>query len=88
VKRGKTGRHELQSKGEEAVRAFVPSPLPPDPPLVLDGTLQTRLEAAGHAVGRLDVISTLLPDPTLFLYGKRPMPDELLVMDRAGLLAS
>jgi len=41
----------------------------PDPPLVLDGARQGLLERALLALGRLDSITTLLPDPHLFLYG-------------------
>jgi Fic family protein len=43
-------------------------PLPPVPPLALDEVLQPLLEAAVLAVGRLDGVSTLLPDKALFLY--------------------
>lgn len=52
----------------KSVRAFLPVPLPPDPPLVLDGTLQQAFESAALALGRLDNISAFLPDTTLFLY--------------------
>ena len=38
------------------------------PDLVLDDRLQQSLEAAGLAVGRLDGVSTLLPDKEIFLY--------------------
>ena len=68
MKRGPTGRHEVSKGGGETVRAFVPAPLPPDPPLVLSGPLQQLLERAAHAVGRLDSISTHLPATDLFLY--------------------
>jgi Fic family protein len=50
------------------VRAFVPAPLPPDPPLEIDATLRDRLDAAHLALGRLDSVTTLLPDTHLFLY--------------------
>ena len=66
--RGEIGRYERTSAGSEQVHAFVPFPLPPDPPLALDGSLQGLLEAATLAVGRLDAISTLLPDAAIFLY--------------------
>ncbi|MBC7084192.1 MAG: hypothetical protein PWR07_2283 [Bacillota bacterium] len=69
MKRGLTGRFETFHIGDETVRAFVPDPLPPDPPLVLDGARQVLLERALLALGRLDSIATLLPDPHLFLYG-------------------
>jgi len=68
VKRGETGRYELTAVGGESVRAFVPALLPPVPPLALDGGLQSQLESAVLALGRLDGVSTLLPDKSLFLY--------------------
>jgi len=68
VKRGTTGRYETTTTAGESVRAFVPRPLPPLPPLDLDGPLQLLLEQALVALGRLDSLSTLLPDTALFLY--------------------
>jgi Fic family protein len=68
VKRGETGRREVTVAGGEAVSAFVPLPLPPVPPLELDGRLQRLLEGAVLALGRLDGLSTLLPNQQLFLY--------------------
>ncbi len=67
MKRGATGRYEETVAGGEAVRAFVPAPLPPEPALDL-AALQGPLERALLAVGRLDALSTLLPDTGLFLY--------------------
>jgi len=68
MRRGDTGRYEVLSIGGEQVRAFIPAPLPPVPPLVFEGALQPRLEEAVLAVGRLDGVSALLPDKALFLY--------------------
>jgi Fic family protein len=68
MKRNLTGRYETTSVGGEVVRAFIPKPLPPDPPLILHGPIQLLLEQALLSLGRLDSISTLLPDPSLFLY--------------------
>ncbi len=68
MKRSATGNHHTTSTGGEPVRAFVPAPLPPVPPLEISGARQLLLERATLAVGRLDSISTLLPDPHLFLY--------------------
>ena len=68
MKRGITGRYEVAIAGGERVQAFVPAPLPPEPPLVFDGALQQALEPALLALGRLDSVSTLLPDTALFLY--------------------
>lgn len=53
--------------GGEIVRAFVPPPLPPDPPIDVLGLLE-RLSVAERAVGRLDGITMLLPRQELFLY--------------------
>ncbi len=66
--RGDTGRYEITAVGGESVRAFVPDPLPPAPPPAMDGVLQSLFEIAALAVGRLDGVSTLLPDKSLFLY--------------------
>ena len=68
MQRGETGRYEVTAAGGEQVRAFVPNPLPPQPAIALDGPLQQSLEAAGLALGRLDGVSTLLPDKAFFLY--------------------
>lgn len=51
----------------EAVSAYVPNPLPPEPPLVME-MLYPLLEQANIAIGRLDGISIFVPDPSLFLY--------------------
>lgn len=69
MQRGTTGRYEVSTTAGEAVRAFVPSPLPPAPPLDLAGPRQRLLEQALLACGRLDGVSALLPDTDLFLYG-------------------
>ena len=54
------GRFVVTSIAGESVRAFVPPPLPPEPPIdVL--SLLGRLSEAEHALGRLDVITMLLP---------------------------
>ncbi|MCY4595740.1 MAG: Fic family protein [Bryobacterales bacterium] len=66
--RGEIGSYEITSVGSESVRAFVPMPLPPQPPLVFAGTLQQLLESAVLALGRLDGVSTLLPDEEIFLF--------------------
>ncbi len=68
MERGKTGRYQVTNYGGEVVRAFIPAPLPPDPPLMLDGPLQQSLEEALLALGRLDSVTQLLPNPLLFIY--------------------
>ena len=61
------GRYVVNSYGNEPVRAFVPTPLPPVPPVRLDG-LQQLLEQANQALGRLDGLASILPDLSLFIY--------------------
>jgi Fic family protein len=51
-----------------AARAFVPQPLPPDPPLEIGGELRGALDHGLVALGRLDSVSALLPETGLFLY--------------------
>jgi len=68
MNRNATGTYHVTTTAGEKVRAFVPLALPPEPPLEITGARQMLLERATLAVGRLDSISTLLPDPHLFLY--------------------
>ena len=68
VLRNDPGSYEVTTVAGEQVRAFVPAPLPPNPPLVMDGALQPALEAAVLALGRLDGVAGHLPDRALFLY--------------------
>ena len=68
MQRGPSGHFLPISTAGETARAFVPASLPPVPPLEIDGELGALLDAASTALGRLDGISLLLPDPGLFLY--------------------
>ena len=68
MQRGNTGHYETTTVGGEQIRAFIPLPLPPNPPLDLSSGRQRLLERATLALGRLDSITLLLPDPNLFLY--------------------
>jgi len=68
MKRTVTGTYHSTATGGEMVRAFVPHDLPPVPPLDLTGARLRLLERGTLAVGRLDSVSTLLPDAQLFLY--------------------
>lgn len=61
------GTYVETSAGGERVRAYVPAPLPPDPPLHFQ-QLMTVYERASAAVGRLDGVATILPSTPLFLY--------------------
>ena len=61
------GRYVETPAGGEMVRAFVPPPLPPNPPIDILSLLP-KLSAAERAIGRLDGITVLLPRQELFLY--------------------
>jgi len=69
MKRGLTGYYTpLPSAAGENARAFVPKPLPPEPALKLDVQIQQLIEKAMLALGRLDGLATVLPDPAIFIY--------------------
>ncbi len=61
------GTYATATVGGEQVRAYVPPPLPPKPQLDLS-TMYGKLETANRALGRLDGATSILPDPSLFLY--------------------
>ena len=65
MERGPSGYKAPISFVGEPCFAFVPKPLPPDPPVKWDGPLKER---ASVALGRLAGVTHLLPDPQLFLY--------------------
>jgi Fic family protein len=56
----------ISTAGEKA-EAFVPPRLPPIPAVQMD-SLYRRLESANRALGRLDGVTSILPDTPLFLY--------------------
>ena len=69
MKRRKTGQYiAVSTVGDEVCRAFIPNPLPPKPRLKIDDALQDTIDHALLALGRLDSVSSLLPDTSLFLY--------------------
>ena len=51
----------------ETAKAFIPPALPPNPPVQME-MLYGPLEAANRALGKLDGITSILPDTPLFLY--------------------
>ena len=64
-----TGHYVTGSLAGTRYQAFIPDPLPPEPPLdFAAGDLVARKERADQALGRLDGITLMLPDPELFLY--------------------
>ncbi len=60
----RSGQYVKQATG---FAAFAPAPLPPDPPIHLDPDLTRLLSDADRALGRLDGMATVLPNPNLFV---------------------
>ena len=61
----RAGRYVRQSS---AYSAFLPNPLPPDPPVAIQGELQGILSNADRALGRLDGSVVTLPNPDLLVF--------------------
>ena len=62
---GRAGRYVRQPQG---YKAFIPAPLPPDPPLSMDQEMLSLISRADRALGRLDGSVQTLPDPDLFVF--------------------
>ena len=63
----KAGEYITQTVAGEGHQAFVPAPLPPDPPLALDTKLLQHMDQANRALGQLDGISQVWPNSSHFL---------------------
>ncbi|MBF0181521.1 MAG: Fic family protein [Magnetococcales bacterium] len=68
MKRDLQGHYVTVSTAGEKAQAFVPAPLPPRPPIDWAPELRGKFDQALLALGRLDSVSMLLPDTSLFLY--------------------
>lgn len=55
----RSGQYVTQLSG---YKAFIPSSLPPDPPLHMDDSMNQLLSEANIALGRLDTMGYLLPN--------------------------
>jgi Fic family protein len=64
----RAGRAVVVQSGPDGYSAFIPVALPPDPPLQIDAAMHALLDQANQALGRLDGVTLLLPDPGQFLY--------------------
>jgi Fic family protein len=62
-----TGRAGTYVRQLQGYSAFIPKPLPPEPPLDIS-SLQGMLSAADMALGRLDGSTLTLPDPDIFVF--------------------
>ncbi len=60
----KSGQYITQLEG---YRAFIPAPLPPDPPIHMSAELMRSLSDADRALGRVDGVASILPNPDLFV---------------------
>lgn len=61
------GTYATSSVAGEAVRAYAPKPLPPEPALDLTD-LSGLVSEAMYALGRLDGVRSVAPNTSLFLY--------------------
>lgn len=94
----RSGRYLLAQDGPDGFWAFHPRALPPEPSLDVDAALQALSDRANQALGRLDGITMLLPDPNLFIHsfarkeavlssqieGTRSSLSDLLLFEQAG----
>ncbi len=69
MQRGPTGHYRTTVVGDEAIGAFVPHPLSPKPPPQFTPRRQRLPERAALALGRLDSIPLLLPEPAMCIVG-------------------
>jgi Fic family protein len=68
MNRAAAGHYVTVTTADEPFKAFVPAPLPPDPPVEWSPALRRRFDAALVALGRLDAVTGLLPNAALLLY--------------------
>ena len=61
----RAGHYAMQPEG---YRAYVPKPLPPDPPVDFDSSMLNVLSQADRNLGRLGGATVTLPDPDLFVF--------------------
>ena len=68
----RAGHFVRQQGGVEGYSAFIPAPLPPDPPVDLTGEMARLHESAAYALGRLGGASSRLdPDRLLYMYVRK-----------------
>jgi Fic family protein len=68
MRRPPPGRYVTVATAGESFKCFVPTPLPPDPPIVWSAALRRRFDDALLALGRLDALAAHLPNAALLLY--------------------
>lgn len=68
MKRPAQGTYVKVAAAGESFKAFVPAPLPPQPPIQWSNALHAKFDAAMLALGRLDSVTDQLPNVSLVLY--------------------
>jgi Fic family protein len=68
MRRPTPGHYVTVATAGEPFRAFVPAPLPPQPPIRWSPALRRQFDAALVALGRLDALASLLPNAALVLF--------------------
>ena len=68
MKRTCTGEYFITATPGEKVKAFIPFPLPPKPPIHISDKLLALLEQASLTIGKLDSLSINMPDSSIILY--------------------
>ncbi len=68
MRRSSPGRYIRVTSAGQAFDAYVPAPLPPDPPIHWNNALHAKFDAALLALGRLDAITDQVPNVSLVLY--------------------
>ncbi len=63
----RAGEYRRNLSGEAEYRSFVPSPLPPQPPLILDDELVELTARANRRIGLLEGKSSRIPSVELFM---------------------
>jgi Fic family protein len=68
MKRDQLGQYRTLSKYGENVKAYIPAPLPPVPPIDWGVKLRIKFDQAHAALGSLNIVSKLLPDARRFYF--------------------
>jgi len=64
----RVGRHIQQLQEDLSYQAFMPNFLPPKPPIKIDKITLDLLSKDDRFLGRLDMITEVLPDPDFFIF--------------------
>ena len=62
----RAGHYKTNLSGDMAYKSFVPSPLPPNPEIKIDGEMISLLTKANGSLSTLETVSTRIPNKLLF----------------------